>query len=226
MSTRWPSGVDRSCRPRLATAAAISSRAWGWSSRGRFRAAAAACRVWSSGVAPIPPQLKTTSSVARLARNARSSAARSSGRNCAHDRPWSRARKVSMTCARCRSARRPERISSPITYSPNRVTRFSQDDHCRRAHPAAKPLNCRVFTALPGALPGRCHRLPANFQRCYVLLQTAHCRHSMAQRDSRNANCRANSRPHRVARHGAVYIAPGAVDGATRERNGNECERL
>jgi len=79
---------------------------------------AALCRVWSSGVAPMPPKLNTTSSVARVRRNVAAISSGSSPRYCAHDSSSARSPSVVMIFGRCLSWRLPERISSPMMIAP------------------------------------------------------------------------------------------------------------
>ena len=76
-----PCSADAGCRaararragparqPPRACARWIRSRACGCSTSGTPSAAAAHWRVWSSGVAPMPPQLKTTSPLAKASRS-------------------------------------------------------------------------------------------------------------------------------------------------------------
>src|SRR5581483_809133 len=98
--------------------ARISRSASGCSSSGTPAAADAHCRVWSSGVAPMPPKLNTTSAPAMVRRRVEVMSAGSSPRYSHHARRSPRAARISTLFAKCLSCRFPRMISSPMIISP------------------------------------------------------------------------------------------------------------
>src|SRR5512143_49048 len=108
--------------------ASISASASGCRTSGTPSAAAAAWRVWSSGVAPTPPNANTMSPRANDCRSASVSRSRSSPSKRAHASASPRAVSVAVTCAKWRSCRLPVRISSPMTTRPMaRLTELCRD---------------------------------------------------------------------------------------------------
>mmetsp|Transcript_36595 Transcript_36595/g.84865 ORF Transcript_36595/g.84865 Transcript_36595/m.84865 type:complete len:440 (-) Transcript_36595:2827-4146(-) len=105
----------------------ISSRASAWSANGRPSAAAVAWRVWSSGVAPMPPQLTTRSPLANASRSRAVSSSRSSPRYWAQASCMPRWPSSSMNLARWESCRLPDRISSPTMNRPTCMPSNLQD---------------------------------------------------------------------------------------------------
>ena len=122
--------------------ARISRSASGCRRNATRAAAAAHWRVWSSGVAPIPPKLKTISPEAKLRLRAAVRRSGSSPRYCAQARRKPRLARAPMRKARCLSWRFPTRISSPMMKAPNAMSDGRAGDHaaflahrCRSSRP-------------------------------------------------------------------------------------------
>ena len=84
-------------------------------------ACAAHWRVWSSGVAPMPPQENTTSPEAKARRSVAVMRSGASPTYSAQASCRPRAASSSITLGMCLSARLPERISSPTMTRPNQA---------------------------------------------------------------------------------------------------------
>src|SRR6266705_3932385 len=82
-------------------------------------ASAAHARVWSSGVAPMPPKLKTMSSDASVRRRVAVMRLGLSPRYWHQSSLIPRARRISISLAKCLSSRLPRMISSPMTIAPS-----------------------------------------------------------------------------------------------------------
>src|SRR6266581_6172063 len=81
-------------------------------------ASAAHARVWSSGVAPMPPKLKTMSSDASVRRRVAVMRPGLSPRYWHQSSLIPRTRRISISLAKCLSSRFPRMISSPIMIAP------------------------------------------------------------------------------------------------------------
>src|SRR5712691_598844 len=81
-------------------------------------ASAAHARVWSSGVAPMPPKLKTMSSDASVRRRVAVMSPGLSPRYWHQSSLIPRARRISISVAKCLSSRLPRTISSPMMIAP------------------------------------------------------------------------------------------------------------
>jgi hypothetical protein len=76
-------------------------------------------RVWSSGVAPMPPKEKTTSCDANVRPSVAVIRSGLSPRYSAQSSFSPRAERISTIFAKCLSWRLPRRISSPMMIAPN-----------------------------------------------------------------------------------------------------------
>src|SRR6266853_2046596 len=96
----------------------ISASASGCSASSTPAASAAHARVWSSGVAPMPPKLKTTSSEARVRLSVAMMSSGVSPRYWHQSSFIPRAPRISISLAKCLSSRLPRMISSPMMIAP------------------------------------------------------------------------------------------------------------
>src|SRR5262245_19953624 len=103
-------------RPRIAASAS------GWSTRSTPSAFAAHCRVWSSGVAPMPPNENTTSGPPKVRASVAVMRSGLSPRYSAQSSRRPRAARMSIIFGKCLSSRLPRRISSPMMIAPKHIS--------------------------------------------------------------------------------------------------------
>src|SRR5712691_2489016 len=96
----------------------ISASASGCNASATPTASAAHARVWSSGVAPMPPKLKTMSPEASVRRRVAVMSPGLSPRYWHQSSLIPRARRISISLAKCLSSRLPRTISSPMMIAP------------------------------------------------------------------------------------------------------------
>src|SRR5713101_5487067 len=112
-------------------------------------ASAAHARVWSSGVAPMPPKLKTMSSDASVRRRVAVMSPGLSPRYWHQSSLIPRARRISISLAKCLSSRLPRTISSPMMIAPIPISRPRRRALDRLAAQLAEALEAVVDESEP-----------------------------------------------------------------------------